>query len=264
MYKTSDLKNLLYFDAETVPEVLFEDLTEEKKKLWLSKYHFRYVTKEKEHREQQALLEQGVPDRVSELLVKFPTAKEIYTKYAPLHAEFAKIWCISFGYFDRKGELKIQTLRDDNEKDLLEGFVSVLDKFEDSDLAGWNIGGFDIPVILKRMWINGIIDNYPRQLQLKDAKPWTTTYVDAMNDWKSLGYESASLGLVCEVLKVPTPKDKFNNDEFVGLLLSGEITEADGIEYCEKDVKALINVMFKLATDSNNYAPAKEKKSWKK
>jgi hypothetical protein len=83
-----------------------------------------------------------------------------------------------------------------------------------------------------------------------------------MVDWKGLMRESVTLAIVCEILGVPTPKDKFNNDEFTTLLMSGKITAAEGIEYCEKDVVAVAKCMLKVASNDSNYGGETGKKSW--
>ena len=72
-----------------------------------------------------------------------------------------------------------------------------------------------------------------------------------MLDWIIISREKVYLGLLCEILGVKTPKDKFNNDQFTTLLLEGKITPAEGIEYCEKDVKALYEVCVVLSSEIN-------------
>lgn len=261
MYKISELKKLLPFDIETLPEA-WETLTEEKQHVWKEKYHYRFFQQEIENRKKKIALEKDVED-ASTIPVPTPTFLEIYIKYAGLFPEFARIWCISFGAWNLKNELEINTLQDDDEKEVINGFIKVLTHYDGFELAGYNINDFDIPFIISRMQINGI-SQYPRQLRLKDAKPWTVKHVDFMNDWKTTRRESVSLSVVCAALGVKTPKDKFNNDEFTTLMTNGLITVADGIEYCEKDVKALGECMWKCASTDCNFGGEEVKKTWTK
>ena len=173
-------------------------------------------------------------------------------------AEWGKVWCISFGAVSLKNEIEINTIQNDDEKQMILDFIAVLNHYDSYNLCGYNIAEFDIPYLLKRIWTNKI-NTYPPQLQLKDAKPWTTKHVDVMLDWMSISREKVSLGLLCEILGVKTPKDKFNNDQFTTLLLEGKITPAEGIEYCEKDVKALYEVCVVLSSE-NNYGQEAAKK----
>lgn len=260
MYRIADLKNLLFFDIETCPDKKWEDLSKDKQKLWLEKYHYRFYDQEIEFRKKMKAIELGVEftshaDVQSELLVSSytPTFEEIYTKYCPMYAEWGRVWCISIGILDLKNNPNVETLQDEDEAKMLKDFVASLNHFANHNLCGYNINDFDIPYVLKRMWVKGLTDEYPKQLQLKDAKPWTVKHVDFMQDWKGLSRESVALAVVCEALDVPTPKDKFNNYEFTTLLMNGKITAAEGIEYCEKDVVALMKCMLKLASDKSNY-----------
>jgi 3'-5' exonuclease len=254
MYRIADLKMLLPFDIEVIPEKTWNELAAGKKKLWLEKYHFRHLSSEIEFRKKQYAIEHGSASLPSEGAIETPTIEEIYIKYCPVYAEFGRVWCISVGVFaGLKNEINVDTIYDEDEKQMLTDFVTTLKHYENHNLAGYAIADFDIPYVLKRMWVHGITADYPRQLQLKDAKPWTVKHVDFMYDWKSLTRESVSLGVVCETLNVPTPKDKFDNHEFTTLLTAGKITTKDGIEYCEKDVVALMKCMLKVASESSNY-----------
>ena len=258
MYKQNSKNNLLFFDCETIPEVSFSELSAAKKKIWLEKYHFKHLQEENDFQEKRKVLGESF-----EILPNDERSFEkIYNKYSPLHFEFCKIWCISFGVFTLKNEIDIYTSKEDSEKDTLQGFLTAIDRIG-FELAGFNIAGFDIPLIINRCFTNGIF-SLPKQLRLKDAKPWTTSFVDLMIDWKGLSWSQISLGLLCEVLGVKTPKDKFENHEFTTLLLNGKITEEDGIEYCEKDVRAVMECYVKLESADSNYEPEKEVKKWKK
>ena len=260
MYKTSELKTLIPFDIETLP-IPWGELSKGLQKLWIEKSHYRFYPQEIEHQKKKDSISKHNPE-ISNCDLIIPTFEEIYNKYAGLSPEFSRVWCISFGVFSDTLQLTVNTLQEESEKEILEQWVQVLEHYDELNLAGHNIDGFDIPFILARMAVNGLVHNYPVQLQLKDAKPWTVKHVDFMNDWKGQRREGVSLGLICEILNVPTPKDKFNNDEFTTLMLSGKITTTEGIEYCEKDVVALANCMIKCSSESSNFGGSTTVKKW--
>ena len=94
------LENLLLIDIETVPQhPTFDLLNDDWKKLWEEK------------------TQRSLPD--------FTTAAEFYPQRAGVMAEFAKIVCISIGYFakqERKLQLRLKSFFDDDEKKLLQDF----------------------------------------------------------------------------------------------------------------------------------------------
>jgi len=263
MYKPSELKKLLFFDIETSPAVKYSDLSEGIKKIWIEKYHYKFFEQELLYRKKKQAIEMEYidVDFVDMDKVLHPTWEQIYNKYCPLIPEFGKVWCVSFGAVNLKGDIEINTIQNDDEKQLIVDFLKVLDHYDSYNLCGYNISDFDIPYLLKRIWVNKI-NTYPIQLQLKDAKPWTTKHVDVMLDWMNISREKVSLGLLCEILGIKTPKDKFNNDEFTTLLLEGKITTEEGVEYCEKDVKALYEVCVALSSENNFGVETTSK--WKK
>ena len=262
MYKKEELKTLIPFDIETLP-IKWSEQKIGLKKIWTEKYHNRFLLQELEYRKKMNSIPSSSITETSKIDLE-PTIEEIYTKYAGLYAEFSRVWCISFGLFDNDLNLTVETLQEENEKDLLLQWCTVLEHYSDHNLAGHNISEFDIPFILQRMLVNGINETYPPQLQLKDSKPWTVKHVDFMSDWKNQKRENVSLALICELLDVPSPKDKFNNDEFTTLMTKNEITKEEGIEYCEKDVIALANCMIKCSSNNCNFGGETKIKKWEK
>lgn len=102
-------------------------------------------------------------------------------------------------------------------------------------LLGFNSNGFDIPFIVKRAVILGII--IPNHLKLNGKKPWeVTNIVDIYLVWKHLGHKSCKLDLICGALGIPSPKDKIDGSQVDEYFREGRIKEI--AEYCEKDVNA--------------------------
>ena len=94
------LENLLLIDIETVPQHPdFNELTSDWKILWEEK------------------VQRSLPENTS--------AAEFYSQRAGVMAEFAKVICISIGYFKRTGntlQLRLRSFYDDDEKILFRDF----------------------------------------------------------------------------------------------------------------------------------------------
>jgi len=171
----------------------------------------------------------------------------IFEKRAALVPEFAKIICVSMAFVMDNGEVKKQTFSNDDEKELLIQVRNLLDRCEKLDfyLCGHNLKNFDIPMLAKRMIINGIMPS--KILPSYDTKPWEVKAIDTKEIWQYGAYTSiGSLDLVCSTMGIPTPKegnvtgDKVHSEYWDKQNLK-EITE-----YCEKDVEVLINFIKKL------------------
>jgi hypothetical protein len=172
---------------------------------------------------------------------------EVFKLRAALVPEFAKIVCISVAFVTDSGETKIQSFSGDDEKTLLRNSQKLLERCGKLDffLCGHNLKNFDIPMLAKRMVINGILP--PSILPSYDTKPWEIKAIDTKEVWQFGAYSSiGSLDLMCASLDVKSSKegevtgDKVHNSYWEGNKLS-EITE-----YCERDVKVLIEVIKKL------------------
>lgn len=74
-------------------------------------------------------------------------------------------------------------------------------------LSGYNIVGFDIPIIMRRSFMLGITPSRP----LYGLKPWDKVIYDAMREFYHNGYgpgiKYRSLKHVCDMLEIKTPWD---------------------------------------------------------
>ncbi|MFN9111892.1 MAG: 3'-5' exonuclease [Bacteroidota bacterium] len=172
---------------------------------------------------------------------------EVFQRRAPLVPEFAKIICVSVAFVTEKDEIKKQTFAGDSEKELLEGVQKLLDRCGKLDfhLCGHNLKNFDIPMLAKRMIINGLMP--PSILPSYDTKPWEIKAIDTKEIWQYGAYTSiGSLGLMCDSLDIPSPKegevtgDKVHESYWFKHMLE-EISA-----YCERDVLVLIDIIRKL------------------
>ena len=103
---------------------------------------------------------------------------EVFVNRSALVPEFSKIVCVSVGFFDPKGEVKKQTFFNSDENQLLNDVNTLLNRVDKLGfvLCGHNLKNFDIPVLAKRMLINGILPS--SILPSYDTKPWEIKAID--------------------------------------------------------------------------------------
>ena len=172
---------------------------------------------------------------------------QIFEKRSALVPEFAKIICVSAGVVDKEGELKKMSYFNSDEKTLLEEVNKLLNRVNGTgfSICGHNVKNFDIPMLAKRMIINGIkpssiIPSY-------DTKPWEVRAVDTKEFWQYGQFGAiSSLELMCTSMGIPTPKsDEISGDKIHHLFWNEN--KYDLIkEYCEKDVDTVYEVVKKI------------------
>jgi hypothetical protein len=172
---------------------------------------------------------------------------DIFKKRSALVPEFAKIICVSMAFVMENGDVKKQTFSGDNEKELLTQVRTLLDRCHKLDfyLCGHNLKNFDIPMLAKRMIINGILPS--KILPSYDTKPWEVKAIDTKEIWQYGAYTAiGSLDLVCSTMGIPTPKDGEVTGDKVHYAYWVEQKLPQISEYCEKDVNVLIEFIKKL------------------
>lgn len=223
----NNLKHLVFLDIETVSgSPSFETLAPGMQALWEKKTTF--LRKDDE----------------------IPLDK-LYFDRAAIYSEFGKIVCISVGilYHDVDDQLniRIKAIRSDDEKELLEEFVTLLhDKMDETkiQLCGHNAKEFDFPYICRRMIINDIA--LPPYLQISGKKPWEIKHLDTMEMWKFGDYKSyTSLALLTEVFGIPSPKDDIDGSDVNRVYYHEEGLERIA-HYCNRDVLATAQVYLKI------------------
>ena len=236
MYSASELKSMLFIDIETTAQYkTLNDLKSSNKglhDLWLQK-----ADQIKSYENQKSDL----------------SDEDFYQSNASLHPEFGKIVTISIGQiqFDEIGmpqHSKIKSYYGDDEYTILSDFNqtlgAVFNKNGNVQLTGHNIKKFDAPWIIKRCLINGITPT--AKLHLQKQKPWENCLLDTLEVWKFGGYNGASLGILCNVLGIPTPKDDISGSDVNRVYWEGGLERIK--DYCEKDVLATMNVMLKISS----------------
>ena len=173
--------------------------------------------------------------------------QQVFVNRAALVPEFSKIVCASFAFVGPDGKTHAQTFSGDDEKEILLGINALLNKVFKLDfwLCGHNIKNFDIPVLNKRMVINGIKPS--PLLPSYDTKPWEIKAIDTMDVWKmGNNFALSSLELMCAAMGVKSPKE--------GEVTGNRVHEAYYdfnqldliVEYCERDVMVLIDIIKKF------------------
>lgn len=173
--------------------------------------------------------------------------EELFISRSALVPEFNKIVCVCLGLVDTKGNFKTTVISNTDEKKLLEDVKKTLVKCGEMGywMCGHNVKNFDIPVLGKRMVINGLMP--PKILPSFDTKPWEVKAIDTRDVWQFGQYASIStLDLMCGVMGVESSK----SDDMDGSRVHDSFwnkKEYNKInEYCEKDVVVLYNVVSKF------------------
>ena len=171
----------------------------------------------------------------------------IFSSRAALVPEFAKIVCISVAFVMENGEVKKQTFHNDDETQLLKDCQKLLDRCGRLEfwLCGHNLKNFDIPMMAKRMIINGLMP--PSILPTYDTKPWEIKAIDTKEIWQYGAYTAiGSLDLMCTCMDVPSPKEGEVTGDKVHDAYWNRGMLKEIAEYCERDVEVLIDVIKKL------------------
>jgi len=218
-------ENVLFLDIETVPQYPeYEQLPDNLKKLWAVK-----------------AAKQPPPGTVS--------AEEFYER-AGIFAEFGKIICISVGLIN-DGTLRIKSFSGKNEVELLNDFANLLNtRFNKPEflLCAHNGKEFDFPYIARRMLVNGI--KIPLLLDTAGRKPWEVQHLDTMELWKFGDYKNyTSLALLTAIFDIPTPKDDIDGSQVAGVYWK-EDNLSRIVEYCQKDVIAIVQLFLKYKCES--------------
>jgi hypothetical protein len=185
-----------------------------------------------------------VPNNIEE---RKERVNEVFSKRTALVPEFSKIVCVSVAFVTDNNEIKQQTFLNDDEKVLLTDVQTLLNRCGKLDfyLCGHNLKNFDIPMLAKRMIINGL--KPPSILPSYDTKPWEIKAIDTKEIWQYGSYSSiGSLDLMCTSLDIPTPKGgEVSGDKVHDSYWNKNMLKEIG-EYCEKDVIVLIDTIKKL------------------
>jgi 3'-5' exonuclease len=189
-------------------------------------------------------------EKVQKIVPENSTIEIFYNQRAAVMAEFAKIVCISIGYFNTQKELqfRVKSIAGRNEKEILELFIATITQLETIHkkwcFTGHNIKEFDIPFICRRLLINNL--PIPSYLDFQNMKPWETNLIDTFQYWRFGDYKNyTSLKLLAASLQIPSPKDDIDGS-MVGKVYWEEEDINRIANYCEKDVATVANIILKF------------------
>lgn len=222
--------NLIIIDIETAPEhPTFDQLTDEWKTLW--------------------------QEKVMRTLPEGTSVSEFYPMRAGVMAEFAKIICISIGYFNKETTLnmRVKSFYGHDEKKILADFLTTVNKIESLNskwcFAGHNIKEFDIPFICRRLLVNAM--SIPSYLDFQNMKPWETNIIDTFQYWRFGDYKHYTLKLLAATMGIASPKDDIDGS-MVGELYwtMDEHERMNNLKriaiYCQKDVVTTGNIILRF------------------
>jgi uncharacterized protein YprB with RNaseH-like and TPR domain len=227
-----NLSEILFLDIETVAlEESYSDLSENLKVYWKKKAT-RFIRNEN-------ITEEEVSN--------------LYLSKAGIFAEFSKIICISVGFLTIKKEdvkkLRIKSFYGEDEAALLAEFRILLNEHFNKPrkhfLCGHNLREFDIPFICRRMLVHEM--ELPDLLKLSGKRPWQIEHLlDTLDLWRFGDFKHyVSLGLLAEILRVPTPKDDIDGSDIHQVYWSARDMKRI-VNYCEKDVITVSKLLLKL------------------
>lgn len=221
-----NLRNILFFDIETVPQQsTFTDMNEELQKLWAYRIH-RFKPEE-------------------------TPQDDYFWEKAGVYAEFGKAICISVGFFTQADpatntyQFRLKCFASHDERQLLSDFLNMLSRYFDiSDkffLCGHNIKEFDIPFICRRATILNLA--IPQILDVSTARPWEVRHLDTMHLWRFGDYRNyTSLHLLTTVLEVPNPKNDLEGSQVADTYWHQNDLPRIA-QYCQQDVVAVARVI---------------------
>lgn len=190
-------------------------------------------------------------DKVNRTLPENTTPELYYPERAGIMAEFAKVVCISLGYFRtdcNEMQLRIKSIYGDSEQDVLHRLIETLNQIDSRNpnwgFAGHNIKEFDIPFLCRRLLVNNM--PIPRYMNFQNMKPWETMMVDTLQQWRFGDYKNyISLKLLAASLGIPSPKDDIDGSQ-VGDVYWKEKDLARIATYCQKDVATVANIILRF------------------
>jgi len=230
-----NIDKLLFFDIETVSQYKDPyDLPKRQLEMW-----FRYYDSFRKKVTDESRID-------SEVMTEKEIYQEVYRQTAAFFPEFGKVACLSMGFVTKGGEERYESFYGDDELHILLETRKVFNKVEGLgfELSGHNVKGFDIPFLGKRYFIQGL--EPPKLFPNHNTKPWELKVLDTKDVWQfGNGWSLSSLDLVCSSLDVDSPKNgDVKGDNVTSNYWNGKHEEIK--EYCEKDVKALIDIITKL------------------
>ena len=218
MLETIKLSTVLFLDVETVPIVYnYNDLPVTMRALWDAKYRFQ------------------------------PSENpELQYKKAGIFAEYAKIVCISVGFFNDVS-FRIKSFYGEEESQILKDFTTLLNTHynrKEHLLCAHNGKEFDFPFLCRRLLINAV--KLPKILNITGKKPWEVNHLDTMELWKFGDYKNyTSLNLLAAIFGISTPKDDMEGSDVARVYWEEKDLQRI-VTYCQKDVLTVAQLLLRF------------------
>ena len=238
MITNFEIENGIIIDIETVPE--FSSFEECKKLKPTLAESFKKRAKWYADNEYRS-------DLTDELLSK------IYFEKSPIYSEYGKIVVISCGGFKDDEVITISFSSESNEAEIIKNFFTFINKKVSKNptscIVGYNINSFDVPFIIKRAFVNNILQ-IPTIFKIFDKKPWelSAKFKDIFVLWQMNTRNFVSLDAVASCLGLETHKDTMDGS-MVGSTFHKDNNLQKIIDYCEMDVVLTGKVMKRLCID---------------
>ncbi len=227
MLKDVRSENVLFLDIETVPQYpSYNEMPENIRHFWNKK---------------------------ANLLVKNSDTPESIFGRSGIYAEFGRIICISAGFIvlrDGKKYFRVKSFYGDHEKDILNGFSTMLNRFgakPKANVCAHNGKEFDFPYISRRMLLNGV--ELPELLDVAGKKPWDVKFLDTMELWKFGDFKNyTSLDLLANIFEIPSPKDDIDGSQVAEVYYVQKDIERI-VTYCEKDALTVAQLLLRYKNE---------------
>ena len=227
MLKDVRSENVLFLDIETVPQYpSYNEMPENIRRFWNKKANY---------------------------LVKDSDTPESIFGRSGIYAEFGRIICISAGFVvlrDGKKYFRVKSFYGDNEKDILIGFSTMLNRFgakPKANICAHNGKEFDFPYISRRMLLNGV--ELPELLDVAGKKPWDVKFLDTMELWKFGDFKNyTSLDLLANIFEIPSPKDDIDGSQVAEVYYVQKDVERI-VTYCEKDALTVAQLFLRYKNE---------------
>lgn len=185
---------------------------------------------------------QGLSTELTEIAnqkcAKKRTGNNDFTKFCSLDPHFGQICCIGIGIDD-----KIATLAYMPEIDILSAFWELMfDKANNAKFVTFNGKSFDVPFIIKRSAVHGLLPT----AKISTRKYDTSFHFDCMEvlaDFSNDYSKVVSLKTACKIYGIPH-NDETSGSDVYSLFMQGKIKEIE--QHCAADIKATQQLYQKL------------------
>lgn len=145
-----------------------------------------------------------------------------------LHADRSRALVIGVLFVNGNSE-KFETF-EGNEKEMLINFWNVYSNNEYYHLIGHYIKGFDIPFLIRRSWINGIVPK-----EFKNGRYLCDRFIDTMDSWACGTRDTISLDNLSKIFGLHGKNGK--GSEFSSLYSEGGVSREKALAYLRNDLK---------------------------